>query len=312
MMPTKKSLKIATRSSVLAMQQANTVKTALESKFSDYIFELYVVDSEIGDLNKDKPLAGLGLGVFVKSIEQALLNKTADIAVHSLKDVPTILTYGLEIVAYMEREDARDVLVSRFNCQFDKLPERSSIGTSSPRRTAQIVSERKDLEIIPIRGNVPTRLNKIQDLECDSVILAAAGLIRLGLEDKVTQYLPINSFIPAPGQGIIGVQIRSEDTECLQLVRQLDNKDSRACATAERTFLKLLGSGCQLPVGAHGVVKNECLELHVSVANIEEGTSFFNSETGDINNPEKLAKDIKLKLERSGAKEIINQFMENN
>ena len=178
-------IKIATRNSRLATFQATVVKEELESRFPNYKFELNYVRSEVGDLNKDKPLADLGLGVFVRSIEESLLACESDIAVHSLKDVPTILTDGLEMVAFLEREDARDVNVSRENIGLTELPIGARIGTSSPRRAVQILNMRSDLQIVPIRGNVPTRIAKIETLECDAVVLAAAGLKRLQLDNYI-------------------------------------------------------------------------------------------------------------------------------
>ena len=301
-------IKIATRNSRLATFQATVVKEELESRFPNYKFELNYVRSEVGDLNKDKPLADLGLGVFVRSIEQSLLASESDIAVHSLKDVPTILTEGLEIVAFLEREDARDVNVSRDNICLKELPIGAKIGTSSPRRGVQILNMRSDLQIVPIRGNVPTRVSKIETLECDAVVLAAAGLKRLQLDNHISEYLDIDDFVPAPGQGIIGVQIRSDDQELFPIVRALNNVESEVCSKSERKFLELLGSGCQMPVGAHArIIKGE-LHMISSIGDLNLNKCYVSRVVGQLEKPESLAEETKYDFESREAKYLIERY----
>ena len=304
----KRVIRIATRNSRLATYQATVVKEGLESKFPDYKFSLNYVNSEVGDINKDKPLADLGLGVFVRSIEQSLLDFNSDIAVHSLKDVPTILTPGLEMVAFLDREDARDVNVSNHNVSLIDLPAGSKIGTSSPRRAAQIMNVRSDLTIVPIRGNVPTRVSKIETSECDAVILAAAGLKRLEMTHHISEYLDIDDFIPAPGQGIIGVQIRSEDSELFPIVRALNNFESEVCSITERKFLELLGSGCQMPVGAHArVIENE-IHMLSSIGDFDARKCYFSKIVGEVKHPENLAEETKHDFESGEAKYLIGRY----
>jgi len=301
-------IRIATRNSRLATFQAMLVKNQLEYKFPHYNFVLNYVTSEVGDINKDKPLASLGLGVFVRSIEQSLLDYESDIAVHSLKDVPTILTDDLEMVAFLDREDARDVIVSRQGTGLKNLPSGAKIGTSSPRRMVQVLNTRPDLKIVPIRGNVPTRVSKINTSECDAVVLAAAGMTRLKMESHISEYLNIDDFVPAPGQGIIGVQIRSNDLELLPLVKQLNNFESEVCSIAERAFLELLGSGCQMPVGAHARVIEDRIHLTSSIGDLDTGQSYITKIIGDLDQPKHMADQVKQIFESGEAKYLIQRY----
>lgn len=301
-------IRIATRNSRLATFQAEFVKKALELKFPDHEFVLNYITAEVGDMHKDKPLAGLGLGVFVRAIEQSLLDGTSDIAVHSLKDVPTILTKGLNIVAFLEREDPRDVLVSKGNISLIDMAAGSKIGTSSPRRAVQLLKLRKDLQIVPIRGNVPTRVSKIDTSECDGVILAAAGMTRLGMVNDITEYLEIDQFVPAPGQGVIGVQIRSTDTELLELTKELNNTQSEVCSKAERRFLELLGSGCQMPVGSHARFSDDKLLMISSIGDLEMRECYVSKIQGSVDDPEYLAEQTKHQFEAGEAKYLIERY----
>ena len=230
-------VRVGTRGSALARLQTDLVLERLRPLCPDLEFRVVIVTTH-GDANVAAPLAGMGLGVFVKEIEQQLLSGQLDMAVHSLKDMPTLLPEGLALSALLPREDPRDVLVNRFGCSLEKLPEGASIGTSSPRRQSQLLSQRPDLNVVPIRGNVETRLRKSEGEECDGAILAAAGLVRLGLEGRVAEYLSPQRFVPPPGQGILAVETRADDERMGGILRAIDHAPTRYAATAERAFLE--------------------------------------------------------------------------
>lgn len=225
------------------------VLTACKQKFPDKNFEIVGLTTT-GDKVQNKPLSEVGgLGVFVKELEEALIENRVDFVVHSLKDVPTSRPHELVIPAVMMRDDPRDVLVSRGNIPFEDLPAGCRVATSSRRRAAQLGALRKDLKFVDIRGNVPTRLRKLDDNECDAMILAAAGLMRLGLGDRITQYFNSQISVPAAGQGALAVECRSEDPEMIDMLIELDESNVRAEIMAERAFLARLGGGCSVPIG---------------------------------------------------------------
>ena len=239
--------------------------------------------------------------MFVKEIEQQLLSGRLDMAVHSLKDMPTMLPEGLALSALLPREDARDVLVNRFGCGLEQLPEGVRIGTSSPRRQAQLLSHRPDVSVVPIRGNVETRLRKSEGEECDGAVLAAAGLLRLGLADRITEYLSPQRFVPPPGQGILAVETRADDVRMAGIMRPIDHAPTRYAATAERAFLERLGGGCQVPVGAYAQSSAELMNLTVFLGS-PDGRQFFQTKVrGQTHSPHQLAADAHLALvERGG------------
>ena len=255
-------VRVGTRASALARLQTDLVLERLRPLYPDLDFQVVTVTTH-GDANQAAPLAGMGLGVFVKEIEQQLIDGRLDMAVHSLKDMPTLLPEGLALAAMLPREDPRDVLVNRFGCRLEDLPQGALIGTSSPRRQSQLLSSRPDLIVVPIRGNVETRLRKSEGEECDGAILAAAGLLRLGLTDRVTEYLSPQTFVPPPGQGILAVETRADDDRMAGILRAVDHAATRYAATAERAFLERLGGGCQVPVGAYAQSDNDLMNLTV-------------------------------------------------
>ena len=248
--PPREKIRVGSRGSALALAQDEEVIAPLRRAYPDIDFEVVTVRTK-GDADQKTPLAGMGLGIFVKELEQELLNGELDMAVHSLKDMPTKLPDGLILGAILPRKDARDVLVNRWNCTMDKLPEGARIGTSSPRRTAQLMRNAPQVTVVPIRGNVETRLRKAQGEETDGAVLAAAGLIRLGLSENVAEYLSPRRFVPAPGQGILAVEVRAENQRMQNVLKTVEDAATRYEATAERAFLELIGGGCQLPVGAY-------------------------------------------------------------
>ena len=243
-------VRVGTRGSRLALAQTELVLSRLRAVHPGVVFELVIVTTQ-GDANRAAPLAGMGLGVFVSEIERRLAAGEIDLAVHSLKDMPTALPDGMAIGAVPERADPRDVLVCHLGHTLARLPAGARIGTSSPRRAAQIAEYRPDLTIVPIRGNVETRIRKAAGDECDGAILAAAGLHRLGLADAITEYLPPDRFVPPPGQGAMAVEIRADDARMAALAAAAHHPPTAAAVAAERAFLSILGGGCQVPVGAY-------------------------------------------------------------
>ncbi len=253
-------LRIGTRASSLAMAQTNEVVERLRASSPTLDVELVTVRTQ-ADASPNASLAGLGRGMFVKELEDALLRNDIDLAVHSLKDLPTTLPHGLTIASVCERADPRDVLVNRWGCPLADLPSGARIGTSSPRRAAQLLAVRPDLEVLPIRGNVETRLGKTKGDDYDGAVLAAAGIDRLGLQDEIAERLLQRQFVPAPGQGALAIQTRTDDTAVTELVALLEHTATRQEVTAERHLLELLGGGCQLPMGAYGKLMDGMLHL---------------------------------------------------
>ena len=243
-------VRVGTRGSPLALAQTELALSRLRAAHPGVAFELVIVTTQ-GDADRTAPLAGMGLGVFVSEIERRLATGDIDLAVHSLKDLPSTLPDGMAIGAIPERADPRDALVSHLGHSLAQLPAGARIGTSSPRRAAQIAGQRPDLTIVPIRGNVETRLRKAAGAECDAAILAAAGLHRLNLPHAITEYLPPEQFVPPPGQGALAVEIRAADARMAALVAAAHHPPTAAAVAAERAFLALLGGGCQVPVGAY-------------------------------------------------------------
>jgi len=259
-------IRIGTRGSELALRQTRSVARAL-SRLDGAPSTEEVVITTSGDTITDVPLARVaGRSFFTKEIEEALLGGSIDLAVHSLKDLATILPDGLAIGAITTREDPRDALISRDGLSFDELPEGSRIGTSSLRRRALIARARPDLEPVDLRGNVPTRLRKLKAGEYDAIVVAAAGLRRLGLEEEITTTLPLDRFPPAPGQGAIALQIREDDEFIRRWIAPLDHAPSRCLVTAERSFLRRLGGGCQVPVGAWAIEDLGILQLSAVIS----------------------------------------------
>ncbi len=253
-----RTFRIGTRGSALALAQTEMVRSALDRAVPGLVTEVVTI-STAGDILADAPLDAIGgKGVFVKDIERQLMDGHIDMAVHSMKDMQAILPYGLIIGACLAREDPRDMLFSKGNYDLDTLPGGSSIGTSSMRRRCQIKMIRPDLKVMEIRGNVPTRLKKAGE-NFDAVILAAAGVIRLGLPLGIA--IDAQKMIPSPGQGVIAVECRERDTELKEMLGRLDHSPTRVCAEAERTFLAKLGQDCNLPAGALAVVNGQGISI---------------------------------------------------
>ncbi len=249
-MATSGMLRLGTRGSALALWQAEHVAARLRAGTAVFRIQLEVLSSR-GDADRVTPLPEIGgKGVFTEHLERALRKNRIDLAVHSLKDLPVETPEGLALGAILGREDARDVLVSRDGARLASLPAGAVVGTSSTRRTAQVLAVRPDLVLKPIRGNVETRIGKVANGAYDAAVLAAAGVTRLGLGDRIAEYLPVETFLPAPGQGALAVQCRADDDRVRALLATIDDTALRAATDAERAFLEWLGGGCSMPVAA--------------------------------------------------------------
>ena len=286
---------IGTRGSPLARLQAEEVAAALRRQRPGREVRLQVVQSR-GDRDQEASLADMGLGVFTGELEAALLSGDVDVAVHSLKDLPTDPPTGLTIAAVPQRQDPCDVLVSRDGRTIDGLAPGSRVGTSSPRRVALVRSLRPDLELLPIRGNVGTRLKKAQEGSYEAVVLAAAGLRRLGLEGHASEVFDPTVFVPAPGQGALAVEVRAEDGEMAELVAPLSHRPTAAAVAAERAFLRALGGGCRVPVGAYGRVEGETILLTGLVVSEDGSRVYRETLEGSVSDPEaagvRLAREV--------------------
>jgi len=298
-------VRIGTRASKLARFQTNIVVQRLGARYPDSQFKISLITTG-GDNQRELPIAHIGsTGVFVKELEDALLQDEVDLVVHSLKDLPTALPDGLELVALLAREDPRDVLVSRARLPFDQLPANSRVATSSRRRSAQLSARRRDLRFIDIRGNIPTRLRKHDDGQCDAIVLAAAGLIRLNLQERITEFLDYRLSVPAAGQGALAVECRSRDEDIRLMAQTIDEPVVRAETGAERTVLRVLGGGCSVPIGVLGRADGEKLLLTACVATLDGSKVIHQELEGSLVAPEELGYAMAAALEQSGACEII-------
>ncbi len=268
-----RTLRIGTRDSLLAMWQARWVQTRLSELYPQYEFKLVPLKTK-GDKILDVPLAKIGdKGLFTKELETALLRGEIDLAVHSLKDLPTVLPAGLEIAAFCEREEPRDVFLSKQGTELDDLPAGAVIGTSSLRRKAQLLHYRPDLTFLDLRGNLQTRWQKLLNSEMDGIVLAAAGVKRLGWEKRITQIIPEGIMLPAVGQGSIALEIAAERTGIRQLLVGLNHPETERAVLAERFLMRKLEGGCQVPIGALGKAEGNEIVLEGMVASLDGRSS---------------------------------------
>ncbi|MGI6226565.1 MAG: hydroxymethylbilane synthase [Peptococcales bacterium] len=303
-----RTIKVGSRQSQLAMWQTKHVVNILQEKWPHYKFEIIPMKTK-GDKILDVALAKIGdKGLFTKELEIAILNGEVDFAVHSMKDLPTVVPDGLKIAAITKRHDPRDVLISKNNCNFQLLPEGASIGTSSLRRKSQLLNVRPDLKIIDLRGNLNTRLNRLTTEDYDAIILAAAGVERLGWEDKITEKLNYDICLPAVGQGSIGIETRDNDTEIINIVREANDYASELSIRAERALLKSLEGGCQIPIGAIGEIKNNSLKLTAMVGSLDGKIIIRENLSGESSYPEELGIKLADILKQRGADEILNKI----
>ncbi len=299
------TVRVGTRGSRLALIQTELTLALLRNAHPDVHFEVVTVTTQ-GDANQTAPLAGMGLGVFVKEIERRLEIGEIDLAVHSLKDMPTVLPDGMALGAVLERADPRDALVTHLGTTLDDFPAGAKIGTSSPRRQAQIAERRPDLEIVPIRGNVDTRLRKASGEECDGTVIAVAGLDRMGMSDVITEYLSPEEFVPPPGQGAMAVEVRAGDERIAEVVASADHAPTTAAVTAERSFLEALGGGCQVPVGAYAEAAGaDSLRLTVFMARQDGSASYRATVDGKASDPVSLAAKAWGALREQGAATLL-------
>jgi len=301
-------VKIGTRRSPLALWQANSVKSSLQKQFSSLRVELVGIKTQ-GDKILDVPLAKIGgKGLFVKEIEEALLSKEVDLAVHSMKDVPTDLPPGLHLAAILKREDPGDVLISREKRRLAELKDKAMIGTSSLRRQAQLKHYRPDLETRSLRGNLGTRLRKLEEDGLDGIVLAAAGIKRMGWMDRVTEAIPYEICLPAIGQGAIGIEARRDDKRTNEIISFLHHPETAACVSAERALLKKLQGGCQVPIAAHGEIEQDQLRLEGLVASVLGDRMIRDRVSGPVMEAEALGIRLAKQLLSAGADDILNEL----
>ena len=297
---------IGSRGSALALWQANWVRDHLLADGHDV--EIRVIRTS-GDRMAQAPLQQSGVkGLFVKEIEEALLDESIDVAVHSLKDLPADQPTGLIIAAVPKREDARDAFISKTGAGFSDLPAGARLGTSSVRRQSQLRYLRPELEIVPIRGNVDTRLRKLDEGQCDALVLAAAGLIRLGFEHKIHDRFSADQICPAVGQGALAIETRASDKTIREVMASLDDPKSHQAVRAERELLRRLGGGCSVPIAAHATTNGESLSIDAVVASPDGIRLVRASASGSIADPEEAGRAVAEKLLSLGASDILEAF----
>ncbi|WP_089604126.1 hydroxymethylbilane synthase [Acinetobacter piscicola] len=301
----KKTLKIATRQSPLALWQAEHIRDRLEQLHPQLQVELVTFVTQ-GDKILDTPLAKIGgKGLFVKELEAALMDGRADLAVHSMKDVPMHLPEGLELAVICEREDPFDAFVSNYYEKFEDLPQGAKLGTSSLRRKSQILKQRPDLDVIDLRGNVGTRLSKLDAGQYDAIILASAGLKRLGLFERIRHTLIPEISLPAVGQGALGLECRSNDQEVLDLIMPLMHAETNVCVRAERAFNAYLEGGCQVPIAGFATLENQTLSLEGRVGSADGQTLLRSNVQGAPEDAEQLGVQLAQDLLQQGAGELL-------
>ena len=299
------TVRLGSRRSRLALRQTEQVAEELRHAWPGLQTEIVTYTTQ-GDRNAHHPLPEIGgKGLFTAEIEAALRQGKVDAAVHSLKDLPTEDSPSLAIGAVLARADARDVLVSRHGLPIEALPGHPRIGTSSLRRAAQILAARPDAQIVPLRGNVDTRLRKAETDVYDAVVLAAAGLLRLGLMDAITEWLPLEVMLPAPGQGALAVQCRADDQSVLELLAAVHHSPTWAAVTAERAFLRRLGGGCRVPVAAYAQVEGDSLTLQGLVASDDGSERVRGSVAGPVAEMTDLGAALADQLLARGAGELL-------
>jgi len=299
-------IRLGSRGSTLALWQAEHVRAEVERRTGRNV-EITRIKTT-GDMILDVPLSKVGgKGLFVKEIEEALLSNRIDLAVHSMKDVPTDLPAGLEISCITRREDPRDAFLSVKHARFEDLPVGARVGTSSLRRQTQLLSLRPDLSIGQLRGDLDSRIRKMEEGQYDAIILAAAGLRRLGWDGKIRQYIPVDVSIPAIGQGALGIEIRRRDRRTREAVAFLDDRETSLAVRAERGFLKRLEGGCQVPIAAHGTVIGDTVSLSGLIGKPDGSRILRGSRRGPISDPEAVGDALAGELLSQGGREILDE-----
>lgn len=304
----KRIVKVVSRDSALAMWQTNFVVDALRSVTDQYEFEIISLKTK-GDKVLDVSLAKIGdKGLFSKELEDGLISGEMDFAVHSLKDIPTVLPEGLQLSAMLTRHNPADVLISEKYNSLEELPQGAKVGTSSLRRKAQLLHKRPDLNIQDLRGNVNTRMRKLKDENFDGIILAAAGVERMDWKDAVTEELSYDICLPAVSQGVIAIETRSDDPEIISLVKLIHDKESEICVQAERALLRALEGGCQIPIAGHAHIEGTDVVLDGLVCSIDGKTIIRDQIRGSIDLAEQVGIQLAEKLSAMGGKEILEQI----
>ncbi|HVN49563.1 MAG TPA: hydroxymethylbilane synthase [Bacteroidota bacterium] len=305
------NVRIGTRGSELALWQAHHVKSLLELLFPHLTIEITIIKTT-GDKILDAPLAKIGdKGLFTKELEHALLDNHIDVAVHSLKDIPTQIPKGLAIAALLEREDARDVFIARPLSKisaFAELPHGATIATGSLRRKAQLLAARPDFHIVDLRGNLNTRLKKLDESNWDGMILAKAGVTRLGWEKRITDILSFELMLPAVGQGALAIETRIDDLRSNNILHSLHHQPTADAITAERALLRELEGGCQIPIGAWSRIQGTELHLEAVIGNLDGTTIIRDHYTGTISDADRIGVELAQKLLSRGGKEILEQL----
>ena len=297
---------IGTRGSDLALWQAEFVRRSLEPEFPDIEFEVKIIRTT-GDDVLDVSLSKIGdKGLFTRQIEAELLSGEIDLAVHSLKDLQTEQPEGLMIGAMCKREKPNDVLISRDGKTLDQLQQGAKVATGSLRRRSQLLAYRTDLQIFDIRGNLNTRFRKFDESDLDAMILAYAGVERLGMSERIAQLIPTDILVPAVGQGSVAVEIRTSDKDVAAVASSLDHPETRACITAERALLRKLEGGCQVPIGGYATIEDETLTLDGIVASLDGKRIFRETRSGQAREPEQLGEYVAQALLDQGADSILS------
>ena len=300
-------LVIGTRGSKLALFQANLVKSKLEAAYPTLEVVINIIKTK-GDKILDIALSKIGdKGFFTKEIQDALNKKEVDIAVHSLKDLPTVLPKGTQLGAILERANHKDVLVSVDGKKLADFTSEDKIATSSLRRKSQLIQINKEVQVVEIRGNVDTRIRKMHNGYCQGIIMAAAGIERLGLHDHITEYLNKNQMLTAPGQGAIGIEIREKDNEVLELLSVLNHNETAICVTGERSFLNRLDGGCQIPFAAHATIAGDILTIEGMVSTLDGRKIRREKIKGNIRDVIKLGIDLANSIKNNGGNKILEE-----
>ncbi len=302
-------IRIASRASKLALIQANYIRNLLQDIYGNIEVSIVEVSTK-GDRDRSDFLhKSESVGFFTSEVEKAILDGTADIAVHSLKDLPTTPAEGLVVAAIPKRESPADALVASGQVSSIKdLPPSATVGTSSLRRIAQLKRQRSDLQCVPLRGNVETRVSKVDTGQIDAAVVACAGLNRLGLAEKISAVLPLKDFIPAPAQGALAVQTRADDTELVELLSGLDDKPTRIAVEAERTVLAATQGGCSIPLGVYAHIEGDCLTIDAMISDVEGQKYIERSQTSRIDDANTCAEKLAEELLNAGGKKILEKI----
>lgn len=305
----KANLIIGTRQSLLALWQSNHIASLLRKQYPDCQVSLKKIVTK-GDRILDVPLAQIGgKGLFTKEIETELLDGTVDLAVHSLKDMPTVLPEGLCLTAITTRANVGDAFVSNKYASFSELPQGAVLGTSSLRRKAQLLAVRPDLKIVDLRGNVDTRLRKLDEGQMDAIILAAAGLERLGHADRIREIIPTTVCLPAVGQGALAIECRSDNKEVREMLAFLNDLSTKQATDAERAFLGLIEGGCQVPIGVHAEVENDNVKIEAVIASLDGSKVLRNNITGPAVNAADLGRKLGQQMLAEGGEQILADIL---